>query len=285
MSNARRSSSTDTVVESDHESLRSKNSSAKSKSRIDPRIISDATIGLSDGLTVPFALTAGLSALGDTKVVIYGGFAELIAGAISMGLGGYLGAKSEAASYRETRADTETLVAADPPSVRSDIRDVFEPFELDRSALESLVDHLASSPHVVDFLMKFHHCALEPPTNRAFTSAFTIAMGYFLGGFIPLVPYFFVDHVLLGLYISVGVMALALFLFGYVKTCIVCGWRGTHRIFQGIVGGIQMVVIGGVAAGAAMGLVMAFNSISDPNNPIFFGSRIVQFAPSGDGQL
>jgi VIT1/CCC1 family predicted Fe2+/Mn2+ transporter len=63
--------------------------------RIDARIISDATIGLSDGLTVPFALTAGLSALGSTHVVIYGGLAELIAGAISMGLGGYLGAKSE----------------------------------------------------------------------------------------------------------------------------------------------------------------------------------------------
>ncbi len=71
-------------------------SSGSSRFRINPRIISDATIGLSDGLTVPFALTAGLSALGDTRVVIFGGLAELIAGAISMGLGGYLGAKSEA---------------------------------------------------------------------------------------------------------------------------------------------------------------------------------------------
>ncbi|CAI4219439.1 unnamed protein product [Parascedosporium putredinis] len=99
-----------------------------------------------NGLTVPFALTAGLSALGDTRVVIYGGFAELIAGAISMGLGGYLGAKSEIASYRETRADTELLVDSDPVSVRSDIRDVFGPYALDRAALESLVDHLSSSP-------------------------------------------------------------------------------------------------------------------------------------------
>ncbi|KFY55591.1 hypothetical protein V496_06955, partial [Pseudogymnoascus sp. VKM F-4515 (FW-2607)] len=74
--------------------------------RIDARLISDATIGLSDGLTVPFALTAGLSALGDTRVVIYGGLAELVAGAISMGLGGWLGAKSELASYKATEAET-----------------------------------------------------------------------------------------------------------------------------------------------------------------------------------
>lgn len=87
----------DTDVES-QESMGSKAEKANSKKgfRMDARVISDATIGLSDGLTVPFALTAGLSALGNTNVVIYGGFAELIAGAISMGLGGYLGAKSEA---------------------------------------------------------------------------------------------------------------------------------------------------------------------------------------------
>jgi vacuolar iron transporter family protein len=85
-------------LESQPSSIDSKTEKANSKKgfRIDARVISDATIGLSDGLTVPFALTAGLSALGNTKVVIYGGFAELIAGAISMGLGGYLGAKSEA---------------------------------------------------------------------------------------------------------------------------------------------------------------------------------------------
>lgn len=83
-------------VESQRSDSRSEKGSQKKGFRIDARVISDATIGLSDGLTVPFALTAGLSALGNTRVVIYGGFAELIAGAISMGLGGYLGAKSEA---------------------------------------------------------------------------------------------------------------------------------------------------------------------------------------------
>jgi VIT1/CCC1 family predicted Fe2+/Mn2+ transporter len=83
-------------VESQHSDSSSSRSSSKRPFKIDARLISDATIGLSDGLTVPFALTAGLSALGNTKIVIYGGIAELLAGAISMGLGGYLGAKSEA---------------------------------------------------------------------------------------------------------------------------------------------------------------------------------------------
>lgn len=93
------SSSTSTEFYADVEALNPKGAvaatDASGKGRVDPRIVSDATIGLADGLTVPFALTAGLSALGDTRVVIYGGFAELIAGALSMGLGGYLGAKSE----------------------------------------------------------------------------------------------------------------------------------------------------------------------------------------------
>jgi hypothetical protein len=85
----------ESTLDLESQDSRSEKSSQKKGWRIDARVISDATIGLSDGLTVPFALTAGLSALGNTKVVIYGGFAELIAGAISMGLGGYLGAKSE----------------------------------------------------------------------------------------------------------------------------------------------------------------------------------------------
>lgn len=91
-------------------------------------------------------------------------------------------------------------------------------------------------------------------------------MGYFLGGFIPLVPYFFALDVLSGLYISVGVMALALFAFGYGKTCVVAGWSGPRQVWQGVCGGLQMVVVGGVAAGAAMGLVMAFNTLSESDN-------------------
>ncbi|KFX99523.1 hypothetical protein O988_03808, partial [Pseudogymnoascus sp. VKM F-3808] len=98
--------------------------------RVDARLISDATIGLSDGLTVPFALTAGLSALGDTKVVIYGGLAELVAGAISMGLGGWLGAKSELASYNATEAQTAARIASAPATLHDELTALFEPYDI-----------------------------------------------------------------------------------------------------------------------------------------------------------
>ncbi|TAQ89440.1 hypothetical protein B7494_g2201 [Chlorociboria aeruginascens] len=224
--------------------------------RIDARVISDATIGLSDGLTVPFALTAGLSALGNTRVVIYGGFAELIAGAISMGLGGYLGAKSEAASYLATKDETEQLIATNPQTVMADIAEIFEPYNLPKRIIDDLTTHLAQSPRLGDFVMQFQHCAEEPASSRAVTSAITIALGYFLGGLLPLIPYFFVgrNQVYEGLYISIGVMVLALFLFGYVKTAVVVGWEGGRNIRAACFGGVQMVIVGSAAAGAAMGL-------------------------------
>ena len=110
-------------VESQDPISSSEKSVVKKTFKVDARIISDATIGLSDGLTVPFALTAGLSALGNTRVVIYGGLAELIAGAISMGLGGYLGAKSEAfvlfcPHLRKTSANTSQVHHIKPPEMR-----------------------------------------------------------------------------------------------------------------------------------------------------------------------
>ena len=101
----------------------------------------------------------------------------------------------------------------------------------------------------------------EPATSRPFVSAATIALGYFIGGFIPLLPYFCVKRVevLLALWWSIGIMAFALFIFGWVKTGVVSGWRGRKNILEGLNGGIQMVVVGGVAAGAAVGLVRAIN--------------------------
>merc|ERR1711939_1151641 len=142
----------DTDVESQQDS-RTEKVNRRKGFRIDARVISDATIGLSDGLTVPFALTAGLSALGNTKVVIYGGFAELIAGAISMGLGGYLGAKSEQDSYKATLHETKNQVSESSTNAAESIRDVFQPYELPQSLTDDLTFHLAKSPHVVQFLM------------------------------------------------------------------------------------------------------------------------------------
>lgn len=141
------------------------------------------------------------------------------------------------------------------------MRDVLTPFDLPRATLDSVATHLARSPKRVDFLMRFQHCAETPAESRALTSALTIAIAYFLGGLIPLIPYFCVGDgqadMYRALYVSVGVMGIALFLFGYAKTGMVVGWRGEGRVAKCLFGGAQMVVVGGLAAGAAMGLVKA----------------------------
>lgn len=208
---------------------------------------------------MPFALTAGLSALGSTRVVIYGGFAELIAGAISMGLGGYLGAKSEAASYVAQREDVLRQIEQSKSQVLNGVRDVFEDYDLPSETLDGLTSHLTIHPRLCDFVMQFQHNLEEPSASRAFTSAATIALAYFLGGLLPLMPYFFVDTVYAGLKLSVAVMIVALFMFGYGKTCAVVGWSGSRNVRNACFGGVQMVVVGSLAAGAAMGLVRLFN--------------------------
>ncbi|MCJ1303145.1 hypothetical protein MMC08_005952 [Hypocenomyce scalaris] len=227
-----------------------------------PRMISDSIIGLSDGLTVPFALTAGLSSLGDTRLVVLGGLAELIAGAISMGLGGFIGAKSEAASYVATVAETQKLIHTSPCQTSSLVRSVFKPYDLPAETASTILKQLHASPEeLLDFLMRFHHQAPEPDTSRPFVSAGTIAMGYFVGGLVPLLPYFCVkrNEVLVALWWSIGVMVIALFAFGWVKTGVVSGWRGQAKVLACVKGGLQMVIVGGVAAGAAVGMVRAIN--------------------------
>ncbi|EEA27737.1 Protein ccc1 [Talaromyces marneffei ATCC 18224] len=234
------------------------------KTFMDARVISDAIIGLSDGMTVPFALTAGLSTLEDTKVVVFGGLAELIAGAISMGLGGYLGAKSEEESYRTTLKQTREQTINDFDATTSIISDIFAPYDLPAQTVSDLTKHLVDSPNLPQFLMNFHHTLPEPSGSRAVTCALTIALGYFIGGFIPLVPYFFVgpEGAFSALKWSIAVMVVALFVFGYGKTCFVTGWKGRENIKGGVYGGVQMVIVGGVAAGAAMGLVKLFQLLA-----------------------
>jgi VIT1/CCC1 family predicted Fe2+/Mn2+ transporter len=247
--------------------IQSSSSSTRS-ARIDPRVVSDAIIGLSDGLTVPFALTAGLSALGNTQVVIYGGLAELIAGSISMGLGGYLGAKSEAESYSATQVQTRKKMIADTSGVEEDVKSIVDDFGLPEELGELVTRKLVegSEERLEKFLMKFEHSLPEPPSNRALVCALTIAMGYFIGGFIPLVPYFFVgaNDVQKGLVLSACVMVLTLFAFGYVKTAAVHGCKGIGLVWNAIRGGAEMVIVGSLAAGAAMGLVALFSQGSEP---------------------
>ncbi|PWY80656.1 DUF125-domain-containing protein [Aspergillus heteromorphus CBS 117.55] len=230
--------------------------STSTRSRINPRIISDAILGLSDGLTVPFALSAGLSALGNTKVVVLGGLAELTAGAISMGLGGYVGAKSEAESYETTVREAKELIRTSPSETSSIVQSIFASYRLPEDTVAQINTSLhASEDRLLDFLVSFHHRESEPDCNQAWISAITLALGYFVGGFIPLIPYFFAHQVMVALYMSIGVMAITLLAFGYIKTCVVRGWTGRDNIVAGIKGGVQMCFVGGVAAGAAIALV------------------------------
>lgn len=111
------------------------------------------------------------------------------------------------------------------------------------------------------FLMKHHFDATEPATRRPYMSALALAVSYFVGGFLPLIPYFLVSktQVLHGLFWSIGLMVIVLFVFGYAKTCVVRGWRGRHNTLAGLKGALQMLVVGALAAGAAVGLVRLVN--------------------------
>ncbi|KAI6900659.1 hypothetical protein D0867_02339 [Hortaea werneckii] len=227
--------------------------------RINPRIISDATIGLSDGLTVPFALTAGLSALGDSKIVIYSGLAELVAGGISMGLGGYLGAKSEAEAYRAALAETREIVAQGPQKAVSLVRSTFTSFEFSELVLSEILTSLLASPErLVDFLMRFHHQLVEADhaPSRAYICGVTLAFGYVVGGFLALLPYLLLPRIQDAFLGSAIVMAVALFGFGWFKTAVV----GEKSVVICLKTGVQTLVLGGIAAGAAVGCVKAFGA-------------------------
>lgn len=168
-------------------------------------------------------------------------------------------------SYRATLKETKEQTLTDPLSVTETISDIFAPYDIPPELVSQLTIHLASSPMLPSFLMNFHHTMQEPSGSRALICALTIALGYFIGGFVPLIPYFFVGshEAFVGLRWSIATMAVALFLFGYSKTCFVNGWRGAGNLRRGVVGGLQMVLVGGVAAGSAMALVKGFQVLAN----------------------
>lgn len=221
--------------------------------KFDPRVMSDVIIGLSDGLTVPFALTAGLSLLGNTKLVITGGLAELVSGAISMGLGGFLAARSELEYYHSQVKKEKMEFYKKPELVNQEAAEIMlELGALDLTISLFLRDLDAQPKNLIDFVIRFGKGLEEPAEGREITSALTIGLSYFLGGFVPLFPYFFCNTVGTGLTVSVIVMLITLFIFGYVKTDLLlddCA-RGKK-----ILEGIQMVAIGSIAAGSAWTLV------------------------------
>lgn len=210
--------------------------------------VRDIVIGMSDGLTVPFALAAGLSgAVSSTHIIITAGLAEIAAGSIAMGLGGYLAARSDAEHYASERRREEREIAEVPEAEVEEVRHVLSSYGLSDDDSDRTARALSKRPaDWVDFMMRFELGLEEPNPKRALTSALTIAGSYIVGGIIPLSPYIVLARAQQALIVSVIVTLLALLVFGYVKG---------H--FTGAVplrSALQTMVIGGIAAAAAFGI-------------------------------
>jgi VIT1/CCC1 family predicted Fe2+/Mn2+ transporter len=207
--------------------------------------VRDIVIGMSDGLTVPFALAAGLSgAVSSNRLIVIGGLAEIAAGSIAMGLGGYLAARGDAEHYEMERVREEREVIEIPDEEKAEISKIFQSYEVTKEEAEHVVEGLARNPKAwVDFMMKFELGLEEPDPKRAITSAATIAFSYIAGGFVPLLPYILTNNTANGLKMSAVLTLAALGIFGFAKG----RFTGTSP-FRG---GVQTMVIGGLAAGAA----------------------------------
>jgi VIT1/CCC1 family predicted Fe2+/Mn2+ transporter len=210
--------------------------------------VRDIVIGMSDGLTVPFALAAGLSgAVAVTRIIITAGLAEIAAGSIAMGLGGYLAARTDAEHYASERAREERETVEMPEEEAAEVAVVFRGYGLPEKTVDQVVDAIrADRQRWIDFMMKFELGLEEPDPKRARVSAWTIALSYIAGGLIPLSPYFIIDSVHAALLTSVAVTLAALLVFGYIK-----GRFTTPRPFRSA---WQTMAVGGVAAAAAFGL-------------------------------
>jgi vacuolar iron transporter family protein len=207
--------------------------------------VRDVVIGMSDGLTVPFALAAGLSgAVQQTRLIVIGGLAEIAAGSIAMGLGGYLAARSDAEHYEQERVREYREIKEIPDEEMAEVSRVFQAYGLTEQESKPVVEALSRRPDAwVDFMMRFELGLEEPDPKRALTSAATIALAYVAGGFIPLSPYMVLSTAWNGLLFSVAVTLVALALFGYIK--------GRYTGAPPLRSASQTTVIGGLAAAAA----------------------------------
>ena len=214
--------------------------------------VRDIVIGMSDGLTVPFALAAGLSgAVESSGLIITAGLAEVAAGAIAMGLGGFLAAKTDEEHYASELAREEREIVELPQKEIAEVEEVFLSYGLDQAKAKPLVDAICADPRRwVDFMMRFELGLEKPDPARAATSAVTIAGSYVAGGLVPLAPYFFFDNVIKGLGVSILVTLLALLIFGYIK--------GRFTTPHPVRSAFQTVLVGGVAAAAAYGIAKWF---------------------------
>ena len=207
--------------------------------------VRDVVIGMSDGLTVPFALAAGLSgAVQNTKLIVVGGLAEIAAGSIAMGLGGYLAARGDAEHYDQERAREYREIKEIPEEEVAEVSRIFQAYGMIAEESDPVAEKLSRRPDSwVDFMMRFE-LGLEPPDpSRALTSAGTIAASYVAGGLIPLSPYIVLGSPGQGLITSAVVTLAALGIFGFLK--------GRYTGSGPLRSATQTMIIGGIAAAAA----------------------------------
>ena len=210
--------------------------------------VRDIVIGMADGLTVPFALAAGLSgAVASSKIVVTAGLAEVAAGSIAMGLGGYLAARSEAEHYENERRRETREVEEVPEIEATEVQEIFQNYGLNVEQSVLVVDAMRKNPATwIDFMMRFELGLEEPDPKRALQSAFTIAASYIVGGLIPLAPYMLEANMGEALRVSVGMTLVALAIFGAVKGHFTGAAKGKSAL--------QTALVGGLAASAAFAI-------------------------------
>jgi predicted membrane protein (TIGR00267 family) len=215
-------------------------------------LLRDVVIGMSDGLTVPFALAAGLTgAVASSSIVVIAGIAEIVAGSIAMGLGGYLAGRTEQDHYSSELKREYDEVERVPEMERNEVREFFENIGLSEELEIQATEEIAKDKKQwVDFMMKFELGLDKPDPKRATKSALNIGISYAVGGIIPLSPYFFIDDSREALKFSVVATLICLFIFGYFKSKI----TGVPVLS----GAIKVMLIGALAAAAAFGVAMLF---------------------------
>jgi VIT1/CCC1 family predicted Fe2+/Mn2+ transporter len=216
--------------------------------------VRDVVLGMSDGLTVPFALAAGLTgAVAANRIIVTAGLAEIAAGSIAMGLGGYLAARSDAEHYASER-DREHREVREKPAVEAhEVAEIFRAYGLSDAETEPILRSFEKRPQQwIDFMMRFELGLEKPDPKRALQSALTIGSAYAVGGLIPLAPYILMRDVAASLWVSVALTLLALACFGFVKGRFTGArpWRSA----------LQTTLIGGLAASAAFAIARAVGS-------------------------
>jgi VIT1/CCC1 family predicted Fe2+/Mn2+ transporter len=211
-------------------------------------LLRDIVLGMSDGLTVPFALAAGLTgAVLSSRVIVVAGLAEIAAGAVAMGLGGFLAGKSALEHYASELSREQREIIEKPEMEKAELREIFESYGLKAAQSESIIETLARDPKAwVDFMMRFELNLEAPDPGRAWKSGLTIALAYVLGGLIPLFPYWLAANPLEALRYSILLTAVALFFFGFFRGKIAgtSPWRGA----------CQTLLIGALAGSVAFAL-------------------------------